>query len=70
MFSTPDDVYRCKSTIKAILKKDEVVLNNERLDELVQKVLDLIYATGGNYTDGSLEEYAKIYLRDTLHKYK
>jgi len=64
MFTTPDDINRCKKILQRYLKAKNISLDNDAQDEIVQKVLQITYATGGAYTNESLKEYLETYLED------
>jgi len=64
MFATSDDINKCKTLLQYILRDKGISLDDNSINEIVKKVLALTYAKGGDYTDGSLEEYIRIYLRD------
>jgi hypothetical protein len=69
MFSTIDDFLGCKKIVQNILTKSTIVLEDSKIEEIAKAILNLIYATGGNYTEESLKDYAELYLRDNLVKY-
>ena len=64
MFATDDHINICKSLLRYILRVDGISLDDSSINEIVMQVLALTYATGGNYTEGCLDEYIRIYLRD------
>jgi hypothetical protein len=68
MFSTTEHIYRCRKIVQDILKKEGISIREEKLDEIVTEILKIIYSTGGDYSDKSLEAYTEMYLRDNLTK--
>ena len=64
MFVTADDINTCKRLLQYILRDKGISLDDNSIDEIVKRVLALTYATGGDYTEGSLDAYIRIYLRD------
>ena len=64
MFATDDHINICKSLLQYILRVEGISLDDSSINEIVMRVLALTYATGGDYAEGSLDEYIRIYLRD------
>ncbi|MCE9647407.1 MAG: hypothetical protein K8S20_15545 [Chloroflexi bacterium] len=64
MFATNDDIDRCKLLLQYILRDKGISLEDDSINEIVKRVLALTYAKGGDYTEGSLDAYIRIYLRD------
>jgi hypothetical protein len=64
MFATDDHINICKSLLRYILRVEGISLDDNSINEIVMRVLALTYASGGNYTEGSLDEYIRIYLRN------
>ena len=64
MLATDDHINICKSLLQYILRVEGISLDDSSINEIVMRVLALTYATGGNYTEGSLDEYIRIYLKD------
>jgi len=54
--------------LERYLKDKNISLDSGTKDKIVQKVLQITYATGGDYTKESLEQYLEIYLkRNPIH---
>jgi hypothetical protein len=64
MFATDDHINICKSLLQYILRVEGISLDDNSINEIVQRVLACTYAKGGDYSEGSLDEYIRIYLRD------
>ena len=56
MYSMPNDISRCTQIVIKHLAAKEVVPDDASANHIAQRVLALIYATGGNYSNESLEE--------------
>jgi hypothetical protein len=65
MFATDDDIIRCKRLLQSVLREKEVSSPpDDKINEMVRNIMALTYAKGGDYTEGGLEAYIRIYLRD------
>ena len=64
MFATDNHINICKSLLQHILRAEGISLDDNSINEIVKRVMVLTYAKGGDYTEGSLDEYIRIYLRD------
>ena len=64
MFATDDHISICKSLLRYILRVEGIRLDESSINEIVMRVLALTYAKGGDYTQASLDEYIRIYLRN------
>ena len=43
-YTTNDDIVRCKSIVELELKKNAIVVNPKKLDELTIDIMNLVYA--------------------------
>jgi len=64
MFATDDHISICKSLLQYNLQAEGIRLDDSAINEIVLRVLALTYAKGGDYTQASLDEYIRIYLRN------
>jgi hypothetical protein len=54
--ASKDDFEKCKKIIAKLID------DNKNLDEVILKIMNIAYSTGGNYSDKILSSYAKAYL--------
>ena len=64
MFATDDHINICKSLLRYILRVEGISLDDSSINEIVMQVLALAYAKGGDYTQASLDECIRTYLRN------
>lgn len=55
--ATEDDFKKCKKIIANLIN------DKMNLDDVTLKIMNLSYATGGNYSEEIILEYAKTYLK-------
>lgn len=54
--ATKDDFEKCKKIVAKLTS------DNKTSDEVILKIMNIAYSTGGNYLDETLCTYAKAYL--------
>lgn len=62
LYTTNDDIVRCKSIVELELKKNAIVVNPKKLDELTIDIMNLVYAKGGSYSDKTIQQFAQAYI--------
>jgi hypothetical protein len=66
MFDLPDYMsgYNgiCRLTMVKLLKERHIYIKSEKIDEMVQKVLNITYSIGGGFEESLLEEIAETFL--------
>ena len=61
-YTTNDDIVRCKSIVELELKKNAIVVNPKKLDELTIDIMNLVYAKSGSCSDKTIQQFAQAYI--------
>lgn len=64
MFDISNYYNPCKHIILSLLDDKNIMLSNEKLDLIIQDVLNITYAIGGDFEDSTLWEIANSILFD------
>ena len=55
--ATKDDFEKCKKIVEKLTN------DNKNSDEVTLKIMNMVYSTGGSYSDETLLTYAKLILK-------
>ncbi|WP_449623146.1 hypothetical protein [Robertmurraya sp. Marseille-Q9965] len=68
IYANEKEIKRCQTLVREMVKIREIKLNDEIIKMVTSDIMNITYATGGDYSDSTLTSYVKTYIDKKMYK--
>lgn len=68
IYATKDDINRCKTIVDSELQKAGQALDDDVLYKVVEDIMNISYAKGGDYSEKVIRSFVEVYIEHKLYK--